>query len=131
MTLVPLTETNYLLYAAKHYYAAGSASLPEFQTDLLGIRNIHRLVMRYARTGVLKERLILNHLTTLFNTFDPQAMIRMLSYKLFDFLSILKPFLLLLGFWPDRIEAIGPLNITIITSEIETDTLVDARVGAL
>jgi hypothetical protein len=131
MTLVPLTETNYALYAAKHYLAAGSASLLEFQTDLLGIRNIHRLVMRYARTGVLKERLILNHLTILFNTFHPQAMIRMLAYKLFDFLSILKPFLLLLGFWPDRIEAIGPLNINIDTADIEVDEVVSQRVGVL
>jgi hypothetical protein len=43
----------------------------EFHDDLKRIRYIKRLFRKYKDTGELKERLIINHLVVLYNTFDP------------------------------------------------------------
>jgi hypothetical protein len=51
---------------------------------------------RYQNTGVLNERLIINHLIVLYNVFD-QAATDMLVYKLRDLLSFIKPFLIFLN----------------------------------
>lgn len=73
------------------------------------------------KSGELNDKLILNHLIILYNVFDRQAMTRILVFKLYSYLYYLKPFLILLGFWPERIEAIGINNETIISSDIPMD----------
>ena len=45
----------------------------------------------------------------------------MLVFKLYDYLHVLKPFLLLLNYWPELIENIGSDNITIRSNEIVMD----------
>lgn len=73
------------------------------------------------KSGELNDKLILNHLTILYNVFDRQAITRILVLKLYNYLYYLKPFLILLGFWPERIEGIGINNETIISSDIPMD----------
>lgn len=115
-----LNESNYFLYAA-HHYLNPCVDQEEFFEDLNRIKNIRRLFSRYEKKCELKERLILNHLVVLYNVFEHQALTRMLAFRLYDHLHLLKPFLMLLGYWPERIENIGPDQETIISSDVMMD----------
>ena len=115
-----LNESNYFLYAA-HHYMNPCVYQEEFIEDLNRIKNIRRLFGRYERKGELKERLILNHLVVLYNVFEHQALTRMLAFRLYDHLHQLKPFLMLLNYWPDKIENIGSDNETFISTNVMMD----------
>ena len=115
-----LDESNFFLYAA-HHYSNPCVDQQEFLDDLNRIKNLRRLFGRYEKHGELKERLILNHLMVLYNVFEHKALTRMLVYKLYDHLHILKPFLMLLNYWPELVENIGSDNITIRSNEIVMD----------
>ena len=115
-----LNDNNFFLYAA-HNYLNPCVDEQEFQDDLNRIKNLRRLFGRYEKHGELKERLILNHLVVLYNVFDHKALTRMLAFKLYDQLHILKPFLMLLNYWPERIENIGTNNLTIRSSDVIMD----------
>ena len=67
-----LNEDNFLLYAAKHYDNPQCSSTEEFYDDLKKFKYIKRLFNKYAETGELKERLILNHIRVVTNVFSPQ-----------------------------------------------------------
>ena len=116
-----LDDSNFMLYAAKFYDNPGCLDLLEFHDDLNRIKYIKRLFRRYAETSELKERLILNHLIILYNVFDSGPLTRMLVYKLYDYLEYLKPFLMLLNYWPDRVENIGLDDELILDSDISVD----------
>jgi hypothetical protein len=94
-----LTEENFQLFAMKYYLNPHCCELEEFFDDLKRIRYIKRLFKKYQETGVLKERLILNHLVVLYNMFESKAMTRMLLLKLEEYQSELKPFLIMLNYW--------------------------------
>lgn len=126
-----LDESTFLLYAAQHYGAVGSASMSEFYEDLGRIKNVNRLVRRYARTAVLSERLILNHLVALYNVFDPPALTRMLVYKLYAYIDILKPFLVYLNYWPTVIDGIGAFGEIVVGEKVIGDPLIEARLKEL
>ena len=64
-----LTEENLYLYAAKHYYNPKFIDAEEFQEDLKRFKYIKRLLRKYYDTGILKERLLLNHIIVLHNVF--------------------------------------------------------------
>ena len=81
----------------------------KFHDDLKRIRYLKRLFRKYKECGELKERLIINHLVVLYNTFEPRAMTRMLVMKLEDHLDCLKPFLILLSYWDEPIK-LGKIN---------------------
>lgn len=115
-----LDDNNFFLYAA-HHYMNPCVDQQEFLDDLGRIKNLRRLFSRYERKGELKERLILNHLMVLYNVFEHEALTRMLVFKLYDHLRILKPFLMLLNYWPDRVENIGSSNETIRSNDIVMD----------
>jgi hypothetical protein len=115
-----LDDSNFFLYAA-HHYSNPCVDEQEFMDDLNRIKNIRRLFGRYEKHGELKERLIINHLMVLYNVFDHKAMTRMLAFRLYDQLHILKPFLMLLNYWPERIENIGADCLTIRSNEIVMD----------
>lgn len=117
-----LDESNFLLYAAKHYNNSQCCDTVEFYDDLNRFKYIKRLFNKYTETGDLKERLILNHLTVLYNVFGVEATTRMLFVKLENQYHMLKPFLILLGTLPFAIEGIGIRNETIFTDGIPTDT---------
>jgi hypothetical protein len=117
--MMNLTDDNFYLFAAKFYDNPQCTDTEEFEDDLKRIRYLKRLFRKYKQTGELKDRLILNHLVVLYNVFVPEAATRMLCLKLVDELDIVKPFLLLLGYWPDKIVNIN--GVTISDSDIPLD----------
>lgn len=116
-----LNENNFSLFAAKYYDNPNCTDILEFHDDLNRIKYVKRLFKAYKDTGELKERLILNHLITLYNVFEPQACTRMLIYKLPDYTSVLKSFLIHLNMWSDAIAVQGSLN-----KDIDTDSFADS-----
>ena len=115
-----LNEKNFLLYAMKHYENPQCVEVEEFNDDLKKIKYIKRLFNQYAIEGVLKERLLLNHIIVFYNVFSVEAATRILFYKLEEeFWPMLKTFLFYLNFLPDKIESIN--GRTILTTEIPMD----------
>ena len=94
-----LTEDNLFLYAAKHYYNPKFSDIEEFYEDLKRFKYIKRLVNRYLDHDELGERLILNHLIVIFNSFGVEASLNMLELKLDDkHWPVIKPFLIFLKY---------------------------------
>ena len=94
-----LTESNLLLYAAKHYYNPRFSDIDEFYEDLKRFKYVKRLVNRYLDDKDLSERLILNHLIVIFNAFGIEPSINMLKVKLDErHWSVIKPFLIFLKY---------------------------------
>jgi hypothetical protein len=116
-----LDESNFLLYAAKHYDNPQCYDTVEFYDDLKRFKYIKRLLNRYLEENDLKERLILNHIIVLYNVFGPEATTKMLFLKCKDLEHLLKPFLVFLNLLPEKIENIGIENRTINTDEIDMD----------
>lgn len=105
---VPLSDKNYQLFAARYYTNTNCSDILEFHEDLNRIKYIKRLFKRYAETGDLKERLLVNHLIILYNVFYHQAITQLLLFKLPEYWHYLKPFLLYLNYWPE--EIIHPID---------------------
>ena len=114
-----LTNDNYLLYAARNYENVNSMGTKEFYEDLERIIYIKRVFNKYLKTNELQYRLILNHLTVLYNVFNKTALNRILFLKLDKYHSILKPFLVMLNTLPEVVININNNNIYI--SNIEMD----------
>ena len=90
-----LLEEDLVKFAAKHYYSPkGKIDPEEFYDDLKRFKYVKRLVNKYLESGVLADRLILNHLIVIFNVFGNYAGIRILGLRLKDkHWEVLKPFL--------------------------------------
>ena len=115
-----LNEKNFLLYAMQHYENPQCVEVEEFNDDLKKIKYIKRLFNQYAIEGVLKERLLLNHIIVFYNVFSVEAATRILFYKLEENVwPMLKTFLFYLNFLPDKIESIN--GRTILTTDIPMD----------
>lgn len=94
-----LSEDNFLLYAAKNYYKPNCIDAEEFYEDLKRFKYLKRLINRYEETGVLSERLILNHIIVIFNTFGVEPSLRMLEFKIhLKHWHVIKPFLIFLRY---------------------------------
>ena len=92
-----VNEDNFILFAARHYYNPTCIDVEEFYEDINRFKYVKRLLNRYLETGKLSERLILNHLIVIFNSFDIQPALRMLELKLDrEHWPIIKPFLIFL-----------------------------------
>lgn len=116
-----LTNENIVFYAIKHYDNPGSHGPQEFLEDMDRIKYVKRLFKRYQAKGVLKERLILNHITILYNVFGVEAATRILFFRLeSDLWPILKTFLVFLNFMPERVYGIDETDV--ISSDISLDT---------
>jgi len=118
-----IDESNFVLYAAQCYDNQQCIDESEFFDDLKRFKYLKRLFNKYKEGGELKERLVLNHLTLLYNLFNDGAT-RMLVFKLRDYLDILKPFLTYLSRMPERVEGIGIMGDTILATDIEEDPYV-------
>lgn len=118
-----LNDSNFVLYAAKFYDNPSCESYEEFENDLNRIRYIKKLLKKYEKDGELKERLILNHLIILYNVFTPSACTRMLCFRLHSQLEYLKPFLVLLNYWPEYIEpyVVASREFSVVGSDINMD----------
>ena len=116
-----LNEKNFLLYAMKEYNNPQCTSIDEFNDDLKKIKYIKRLLNQYVSEGVLKERLLLNHIIVFYNVFPPAAATRILFFKIEEkFWPMLKPFLFYLKLMPeDKIESV--MGKEIKTNEILMD----------
>jgi hypothetical protein len=113
-----LDDSNFILYAAANYDNPQCYDTDEFYDDLKRFKYLKRLLNRYRETGELKERLILNHLTVIYNVFGSTPATRLLFFKLDGNYDLLKPFLVLMGLMPDKVENIGPMNLTFNTIDI-------------
>ena len=120
-----LDETKFLLYAAKHYDNPSCFDTVEFYEDLSRFKYLKRLFSRYEETGEIRERLILNHITILYNLFGAAATTKMLFFKLKDHHTSLLPFLSLLNFLPDKVYGVGLENKTINIKEISPDPYIE------
>jgi hypothetical protein len=109
------------LNAAKHYDNPGCESIEEFHDDLNRFKYIKRLFTKYQETGEIKERLVLNHLIALYNLFGAIPTTRMLFLKLDGNWELLKPFLVYLGYMPERLYEIGQHTV-INDSDIELNS---------
>lgn len=99
-----LTEDNYLLYAMKVYDNPQCKDVEEFYEDVNRIKYLKRLFKKYKSTGILRERLILNHLIIFTNVFGIEATSRILFSRLEKELHpYLKTFLVYLHSLPERI----------------------------
>jgi len=117
----PLDETNFAIFAAKHYDNPQCLSTIEFLEDLSRFKYLKKLFNRYEESGELKERLILNHMIVLYNCFENETT-RMLFMKMPEYGKYLKPVVVYLNRMPDRIEDIGIERKTIISSDVGMDT---------
>lgn len=113
-----LRDENFIHYAMKNYDNKNCVSVEEFQEDLKHFKYLKRLINRYDDTGELKERLILNHITVIYNLFGSEAATKMLFLKMRGLESYLKPFLILIDQMPETIEVLGK---TVRNSDIVMD----------
>ena len=116
-----LDEKNFLLFAMQHYDNPQCVEVEEFNDDLRKIKYIKRLFNQYDMDGVLKERLILNHIIVFFNVFQTRAATRILFFKIEEkFWPMLKTFLFYLRFMPeDKVESINGKDI--LVTDIQMD----------
>ena len=116
-----LDDSNFMLYAAANYDNPQCYDTDEFYDDLKRFKYLKRLLNRYKETGELKERLILNHITVIYNVFGPTPATRLLFFKLEGYYDLLKPFLVLMGHMPEKVENIGPFDRTYKDVDIEME----------
>ena len=110
-----LNEKNFLLYAMKEYDNPQCVQVEEFYDDLKKVKYIKRLFNQYLNEGVLKERLLLNHIIVFYNVFPVRSATRILFLKIEEeFWPILKTFLVYLSYMP---EIIDPINGRAIVSD--------------
>jgi hypothetical protein len=111
-----LNEKNILIYLIKN---SSFCEIQDLYDDLIRIKYIKRLLIRFKRTGDLKERLLLNHIIILQNIFGAEVCTKILFYKIPKELhSMLKSFLVYL----DYISIITPEE---DISKIQTDHRID------
>jgi hypothetical protein len=101
-----LTESTFLLFAAKHYDNPQCSDVSEFEEDLKRFHYLRKLFGRYRQDKDLKERLILNHLIIIYNVFGEEAT-SILFMRLYEYHDYLKPFVEYLNFMPTVIEYDG------------------------
>ena len=96
-----LTNENYLMYALLHYDNPHCADIQEYFEDVRKLKYIKRLFNRYREDGIIKERLILNHLITFYNVFESKAATRILFFRVEkSFYPALKTFLVYINKMP-------------------------------
>ena len=115
-----LNEKNFLLYAMKEYDNPQCVQVEEFYDDLKKVKYIKRLFNQYLNEGVLKERLLLNHIIVFYNVFPVRSATRILFLKIEkEFWPTLKTFLVYLSYMP---ETIDPINgRAIVSDDIQLD----------
>ena len=93
-----INSSNVVMYAIRHYNNPQCEGEKEFEDDLKRFKYIKRLLRKYHDTGILKERLLLNHLIVLHNVFDTTPCVTLLLYKIQEeYWSTLKSFLIFLN----------------------------------
>tara|TARA_B100000809_G_C14698694_1_gene373330 strand:- start:37 stop:420 length:384 start_codon:yes stop_codon:yes gene_type:complete len=100
-----LTNENYLMYALLHYDNPHCIDIKEYFEDVRKLKYIKRLFNRYKEDGIMKERLILNHLILFYNVFSNEAATRLLFFRVGkEHHSLLKTFLIFLNKMPEQVN---------------------------
>ena len=103
-----LTNDNFMMFAMKNYTNPQCTNIDEFYEDLNRIKYIKRLLGKYNKRGVIKTRLILNHIIILNNIFGNESCSRIMFYKLEpEFHSAVKTFLKFLNYLPKSIPEVN------------------------
>ena len=111
-----LTNENYLMFALLHYDNPHCIDIKEYFEDVRKLKYIKRLFNRYKEDGVMKERLILNHLISFYNVFENEAATRLLFFRVGkEYYPLLKTFLVYLNRMPVQV------NEELYSSDIEMD----------
>lgn len=111
-----LNDSNFMLYAMKHYDNPQCQTVEEFDQDLKKFLYLKKLLSRYSRDNELKERLILNHIIIIYNLFN-EAATNMLFFKIDEeYWPMLITFLTYLERMPETVP-----NYSIVASEIPLD----------
>jgi len=76
-----LNDDNFLIFAIKNYRNSSCTGMAELEDDLKRFKYLKRLFNRYEKTGDPNDRLIINHLTLLYNVFG-NGTTEMLFFKL-------------------------------------------------
>lgn len=114
-----LSKENVMLYAIKSYNSPNMI-MKEFASDYRRINFVRSLFRKYITTGIIKERLVLNHLIVLYNVFGVEAATRLLFQRMEkEYYSQLKTFVVYLCCMPDIVFGINGMNI--ISSDIVMD----------
>ena len=104
----------------KEYDNPQCVQVEEFYDDLKKVKYIKRLFNQYSNEGVLKERLLLNHIIVFYNVFPVRSATRILFLKIEEeFWPILKTFLVYLSYMPEIIDSINGRSI--LSDEIQLD----------
>jgi hypothetical protein len=105
----------------KHYDNPSCKTLDEFNEDLSRFKHLRKLLNRYvADDDNVNFRLIVNHISILFNVFDYPACTAMLFFKTEkDHWGIIKPILYYLNYLPDFIPDLG-INTKMIENHLKT-----------
>lgn len=91
------------MYAIQHYHNPSCEGMTEFNDDMKRFKYIKRLFRKYEETGILKERLLLNHIIVLNNLFGAEASSTLLFFKTEQLhWSALKGFLEFLNIMPEN-----------------------------
>ena len=98
-----LTKDNITMYAIKHYRNPSCEGMSEFDDDMKRFKYIKRLFRKYEESGILKERLLLNHIIILNNLFGAEASSTLLFFKTErQHWAALKSFLEFLNIMPEH-----------------------------
>ena len=120
MVFDDLNEKNFLLYAMKEYDNPQCVQVEEFYDDLKKVKYIKRLFNQYLNEGILKERLLLNHIIVFYNVFPVRSATRILFLKIEEeFWPILKTFLVYLSYIPEIIDSINGRSI--LSDDVQLD----------
>ena len=102
-----LTKKNFEMYSMKMYINPQCEDIEEFYEDMNRIKYIKRLLGRYHNKGLLRERLVLNHIIILNNLFGSEACCRILFFRIErKFHLYLKEFLQYLQYLPKEIPEV-------------------------
>ena len=112
-----ITNENILLFALKHYDNPQCEGEKEFNDDMKRFKYIKRLLKKYSQDGIVKERLILNHIIVLNNVFGPEAASTLLLFKIErEYWSVLKTFLQYLNIIKEEELPNVKINKTLLSS---------------
>jgi len=93
-----ITSDNIIMFAIKHYDNPQCEGEREFHDDMKRFKYIKRLLRKHHDSGILIERLLLNHIIILNNLFGPEACVTLLLFKVQrEYWETLKSFLLFLN----------------------------------
>ena len=111
------TESEIFNFALRHYNNPSCVTAVQFTNDYNIIRCVNRLFVKRSLGKEVNPRVILNHVLTAFNVFDPKACVELFFLKIDPrFHSEIKTFISFLNYLPDSLD-----HINIQLEDIEFD----------